>query len=481
MTTPTPLLLVDDDPIIRETLSFALGRDFAVQAAADRASAIEMVRKAPGTFGVALIDLGLPPLPQTPTEGLKLISDLLAHAPGMRIVVLSGQNHASHARRARALGAFGFVAKPSPPEAVKAALRAALAAPALPTADYALVGESPPLRKLKAQIDLAAASRFSVLVMGESGTGKEKVARALHALSPWADQPFLALNCAAIAPNLVEPTLFGHAKGAFTGAQQNRAGYFEDAGQGTLFLDEIAELPLEAQAKLLRVLEDGEFARVGETASRKSHARIVGATNRDLRAATESGGFRGDLFHRLSVFTLNVPPLRDLADDRLRLFRHFQATLEGQAGGAVTPFNLSPEAEHLLLAYPFPGNVRELRNVVVRLTAKYAGYAVSAAELADELDTQATPSLATNAQPSHAFALELARPGFTLDGALRELERGYIAAAIAQADGNMTHAAKLLGIGRTTLYARLEAARAAAEGGASTPLATPAQNPTPSP
>jgi two-component system nitrogen regulation response regulator GlnG len=375
----------------------------------------------------------------------------------LRIVVLSGQNQASHARRARALGAFGFVPKPSPPEAVSSALRAALAAPAVPVADYALVGESAPVRKLKAQIDLAAASRFSVLVTGESGTGKEKVARALHALSAAVDQPFLALNCAAIAPNLVEPTLFGHARGAFTGATQQRAGFFEDAGHGTLFLDEIGELPLEAQAKLLRVLEDGTFTRVGETHSRKSHARIIGATNRDLRAAAEAGSFRADLFHRLSVFTLHVPPLRDLGDDRLRLFQHFQALLASEA-----PFTLSADAVQLLQTYPFPGNVRELRNVVVRLTAKYAGYVVTAAELADELDTSPQSSARPGATeiPSQ-FALELARPGFSLESALRDVERGYINAAIAQAGGNMTHAAKLLGIGRTTLYARIEAARLA--------------------
>ncbi|HUI98951.1 MAG TPA: sigma 54-interacting transcriptional regulator, partial [Usitatibacter sp.] len=233
------LLLVDDDPLIGETLSFALARDYDVAHAGDRASAIALLR-AGLVPEVALIDLGLPPVPNLPNEGFKLIGDLLAHAPQVRIVVLTGQNEESNARRARALGAADFVPKPCEPEVLRKALERALGAPSIDRRDdpagspYALIGESPPLRRLRSQIDLYAASSFPALIEGESGSGKELVAYALHHLSPRSREPFLALNCAAISPTLVEPTLFGYARGAFTGAQQAKSGYFEDAGDGTL-------------------------------------------------------------------------------------------------------------------------------------------------------------------------------------------------------------------------------------------------------
>src|SRR5690606_6281254 len=192
----------------------------------------------------------------------------------------------------------------------RAARSAAIERPGAEAEDARLlVGDSPALRRLRSQIDLYAASVFPALIEGESGSGKERVAWLLHHLSPRANQPFLALNCAAISPTLVEPTLFGYARGAFTGAQQAKSGYFEDAGEGTLFLDEIGELPLDLQAKLLRVLENGEYQRVGETQTRVSRARIVAATNRDLRHEVRAGRFRSDLYHRLSVFELAVPPL----------------------------------------------------------------------------------------------------------------------------------------------------------------------------
>src|SRR6185369_8551356 len=243
----------------------------------------------------------------------------------------------------------------------------------------ALVGDSPALRRLRSQIDLYAASSFPALIEGESGSGKERVAFALHHLSARSSEPFLALNCAAISPTLVEPTLFGYAKGAFTGAIAAKSGYFEDAGEGTLFLDEIGELPLELQAKLLRVLENGEYQRVGETQTRVSHARVVAATNRDLREEVARGRFRSDLYHRLSVFELVVPALRELGDARLKLLDHYRALYAAKAG--AQPFRFDEAARARWLAYPFPGNVRELKNIVIRLTTKYAGYTVGEAEL----------------------------------------------------------------------------------------------------
>ena len=455
------LLLVDDDPLINESLAYALADDYDVTRAEDRASAVERLRAGLDP-DLALIDLGLPPVAHLPNEGFKLIGDLLAHSPGVRILVLTGQNEESNARRARALGAVDLVPKPCEPQVLRSMLARALRAPTLgrpenETEDArALIGDSPALRRLRSQIDLYAASAFPALIEGESGSGKERVAYSLHHLSSRAREPFLALNCAAISPTLVEPTLFGYAKGAFTGANQAKSGYFEDAGEGTLFLDEIGELPLELQAKLLRVLENGEYQRVGETQTRISRARIVAATNRDLREEAGRGRFRSDLYHRLSVFELVVPPLRELGDDRLKLLDYYRTLYATKAGSQ--PFTFDEGARGRWLAYDFPGNVRELKNIVIRLTAKYAGYPVNEADLEAEFAPVAIDT-ATRADPAAQARAELmsGRP-FSLDATLKGVEQAYLDAALEIAQGNMSQAAKLLGISRSTLYGRLESA-----------------------
>jgi DNA-binding NtrC family response regulator len=312
-----------------------------------------------------------------------------------------------------------------------------------------------PVQKLRSQIAQFAASPFPVLIEGESGSGKELVAQSLHRLSIRHTRPYFAVNCAALAPTLVEATLFGYAKGAFTGAAAPKPGYFEDAHDGTLFLDEIGELPLEMQSKLLRVLENGEFQRLGETQRRVSRARVVAATNRDLRQAMKQGSFRPDLYHRLSVLSLQVPPLRELEQDRLLLLEHFRMLYAREAG--VAPFSLDEAAQARWLRYAFPGNVRELRNIVIRLTTKYAGQRLSAAELEPELDLEAVPP-AAGADVTELARRELERAaGFSLDETLKAWERGYIAAALRLTHGNMSQAAKLLGINRTTLYSRMQA------------------------
>jgi transcriptional regulator with GAF, ATPase, and Fis domain len=308
-----------------------------------------------------------------------------------------------------------------------------------------------------------------VLIEGESGSGKELVAKSLHALSHRGPRPFLALNCAAISPTLVEPTLFGYAKGAFTGATNARAGYFEDASDSTLFLDEIGELPLELQAKLLRVLENGEFQRVGETQTRSSKARVLAATNRDMRSEIRSGRFRADLYHRLSVFTVTVPALRDLGEDRSLLLDHFRESYAQQA--RVPTFELEPEAMRQWMDYGFPGNVRELRNIVIRLTTKYASRKVNIEQLQAELDMEGMePGFAELPLAESGRALQEAakrhlqtRQAFDLDLTLQQWERGYIDAALALTHGNLTRAAKLLGIHRTTLYSRMQSRQAPAE------------------
>ena len=464
------LLLVDDDPLITDTLAYALGKDFEVLVADSRKSAVAMVRRQHAPPQLALVDLGLPPVPHRPDEGFALITELLAHSPEMKILVLSGQNDAANARHARTLGAADFVAKPCEADALKKLLLHALQFRSAEISGDAeakgeqLIGASPMLEKLKSQISQYADSPFPALIEGESGSGKEVVAASLHRLSWRRAQPWFALNCAAIAPTLVEPTLFGYSKGAFTGAVANKSGYFEDAQEGTLFLDEIGELPLELQAKLLRVLENGEFQRVGETQQRISHARVIAATNRDLRQEIKSGRFRADLYHRLSVFSISVPPLREMGEDKMLLLAHFTRFYAEQA--KLAPFTLDPGATALWRGYRFPGNVRELKNIVIRLSTKYPGQKLSVLELEPELEPaapQETPAAAEIGPPSDPQTLieqaqrHLQRErAFNLDSMLKAWEQGYIEAAMRLTHGNVSQAAKLLGINRTTLYSRMD-------------------------
>lgn len=460
------LLIVDDDSLITDTLSYALGKDFEVLVSDSRRHAVSLLRQLDNAPQLALVDLGLPPMPHRPDEGFALIGDLLAHSPTMKILVLSGQNDAANARHARTLGAAEFVAKPCDPENLKKILQHALQFRAAEISGEGvaesdpLIGRSPALQKLKSQISQYADSPFPALIEGESGTGKELAANLLHKLSWRRSKPWFALNCAAIAPTLVEPTLFGYVKGAFTGATQNKSGYFEDASDGTLFLDEIGELPLELQAKLLRVLENGEYQRVGETQVRFSKARVIAATNRDLRQEIRKGNFRADLYHRLSVFTISVPPLREMDEDKTLLLEHYSRFYADQA--KLSPFSLDESAEKLWYAYHFPGNVRELRNITIRLTTKYAGQRLSATELEPELDLESVPESPTiptgNSETiidQAARQLERER-GFNLDQVLRAWEQGYIEAAMKLTRGNVSQAAKLLGINRTTLYSRMD-------------------------
>jgi DNA-binding NtrC family response regulator len=463
------LLIVDDDPLITDTLHFVLSDDFEVFVAETRQQVKSLLTQLDSAPPLALVDLGLPPTQHKPDEGFALITDLLNHSKNIRILVLSGQNDEANARHARALGAIDFIAKPAEPEQIKRALLSALrfdrsdaavAAPAAGVPEVGIVGPSFAIDRLRNQIKLYADAPFPVLIEGESGSGKELVAKSLHQWSKRAGKPYLALNCAAISPTLVEPTLFGYAKGAFTGATQAHSGYFEDAREGTLFLDEIGELPLELQAKLLRVLENGEFQRVGETVSRFSNARIVAATNRDLRKEVREGRFRGDLYHRLSVFSVHVPPLRDQNEDKIALLEHFREHFSREVG--MPAFSFTADAQKLWEDYHFPGNVRELRNIVIRLTTKYAGRTVGAAELEDEFDldvvSPGTIPMPTDAQGLQEYAKFHLRGmhNFNLDQVMKQWEKSYVEAALAMTHGNLSQAAKILGVNRTTLYSRMQ-------------------------
>ncbi len=464
------LLIVDDDPLITDTLDFVLGKDYSVHVAASRSQARSLLTQLDSPPELALIDLGLPPAPHRPDEGFHLIGELLALSPSMKIIVLSGQTDESNARYARTLGAMEFVAKPCEPEELKSLLANARKITVAEQSDgeskSGLIGNGPAITMLHQQITQYASSVFPVLVEGASGSGKELVANSLHRQSARGEKAFLALNCAAISPTLVEPTLFGYSKGAFTGATSARSGYFEDARDGTLFLDEIGELPLELQAKLLRVLENGEFQRVGETASRLSNARVIAATNRNLRNEVKAGRFRTDLYHRLSVFTVQVPALQDMGEDKLLLLEHFCKLYARQNG--AKPFRLDADATKLWLDYSFPGNVRELRNIVIRLSTKYSQQFVTADQLVAELDWEDLSSITPAAQQDgtasigSTVSIDTAREHLQgqkrvqLDQLLKDLERSYVEAALEITHGNLSKAARLLGIHRTTLYSRMQ-------------------------
>jgi len=459
---PLPcLMIVDDDPLIREGLAVAFEKHYQVHLAESRAAAIEQLRRLPTPPQLALVDLGLPPLPHRPDEGFHLIAELIAHSPDIRIFVLTGQDDENNARHARALGAMDFIAKPCAPDNIRAYFAAALRVRAgegnqAPDSSLGIVGQSLPIQTLRNQITMYAPMPFPVLIEGESGCGKELVATALQHLAGRPDAPLRVLNCAAISPTLIESTLFGHSKGAYTGANSAQSGFFEDAADGTLFLDEIGELPLELQAKLLRILENGEYQRVGETATRKSNARIIAATNRNLRDAVKAGAFRDDLYHRLNVFRITVPPLRELGTDKLVLLNHFRAHYAQQLG--QPPFELHPEALQRWERYDFPGNTRELRNIVIRLSTKYPGQTLLATQLEAEFDTLTADAANLGGNDSAArqrCIAEIRNGDFNLDRHLHELEGGYIAAALELASGNISEAAKLLGINRTTLHSRM--------------------------
>lgn len=461
------LIIIDDDPLITDTLHYVLSKHFEVCVADSREQAKSLLRQLDAPPALALVDLGLPPMQHKPDEGFKVIGELLAYSPSIKIHVLSGQSDDVNVKHALALGALDFIPKPCDADRLKELLLNSLKVQSVELTEKpeeengGIIGESLPMKTLITQIRQFADSPFPVLVEGESGSGKERVAGNFHRFSKRSKHPYLSVNCAAISPMLAESILFGHAKGAFTGAGSANSGYFEDVGEGTLFLDEIGELPLEMQAKLLRVLENGDYTRVGETQLRKSKARIVAATNRDLRKEVREGNFRADLYHRLSVFAVNVPPLRDLGEDSLILLDHFNDFYSRETG--QKPFQLDDKAKKRWLAYHFPGNVRELRNIIIRLIAKYSGQTVNDMQLDSEFDLSrqsevdgSSPIVGTGDLSSYALQHLQNQANVNLDQVLKQWEKAYVEAAMRITHGNLSQAAKLLGINRTTLYSRIQ-------------------------
>ena len=459
------LILIDDDHLIVESLSFVLKEDYDLITAGSREEALRDLRLRDQMPSLALVDLGLPPVPHLPDEGFALIADLLGFNPDMKILMLSGQNKRQNIQHALTLGAVDFVPKPCDIKLLKTRLMhqcmlldaektAQKAQNRVSAVDVGLVGESAAMETLRSLITQFTSTPFPVLIEGESGVGKELVAEALHKQGDRGKSPFLSINCAAFPADLLEAQLFGHAKGAFTGADSAKPGFFEEADQGSLFLDEIGELPIELQAKLLRVLENGEYYRIGETQARRSNARIIAATNRDLPHAVSKGAFRKDLYHRLGVLSIPVPPLRERVEDIEPLFAYFQH-IYATTFQAVT---LDASASKRLKQYGFPGNVRELRNIVIRLGSKFPGQQITLKQLENELDDATYTSRQSEGSDFAQIAERqlLQADTFHLDETLEDWEKRYIMAALKHCGGNLSRAARLLGVNRTTLYSKLQ-------------------------
>ena len=452
-TTKPTLLLVDDDSIIADSLEYVLSDEYQVKRASDRLSTFQVLSQMEDSPTLALVDLGLPPNTHTPDEGLAVIRKISKMHPSTRVLVLSGQDNKKHIFQAKEDGAVDFISKPCDIAEIKVRLKKQLTAAGGDSGDSdieGLIGSSEASELLRMQIRQIANSPYPVLIEGESGSGKEVAAKNLHRCSSRKQQPFLTLNCAAFNGELLESQLFGHIKGSFTGAAETKKGFFEEVGSGTLLLDEIADLPMDLQAKLLRVLEDGEFYRIGETQPRHSSARVLAATNKDIFGAIQTGQFREDLYHRLGVLTLRVPTLNERNGDKLELLDYFKREVDEQ----IATFNLDAEALSLWNNYTFPGNVRELRNIIIRLSAKYPGQTIKSEALKLEMSGLRRSRQQDSSESWLKNALHTDK--FQLDQMLKSVEKEMINLALQEHDGNVSKAADMLGVNRTTLYGRMD-------------------------
>ncbi len=436
------VLLVDDDDTFREVMSAELvRRGYQVASAADGRSALE--QSSIGESDVILLDLRLPDM-----DGIEVLKKIRAREPAGRVVILTGHGTIDTAIKAIRLGAYDFLEKPCPVEQVEIAVQQAHENLRLverqkvledgfspPDVQLEFIGSSPVFEKLRQTIAKIAAADATTLILGETGSGKEMAATLLHAQGPRRDKPFIVLDCAALHENLLQSELFGHEKGAFTGAERQKHGLFEVASGGTLFLDEIGETSSEVQAKLLRVLETGRFRRLGGTREIAVDVRVISATNRDLAEAVSRGRFREDLFFRLSTLTVKIPPLRERREDIPLLVRHFTR-------GFNLRFSLSkafgPQALDALQRHHWPGNIRELIHAVEQAMVLAEGETIEVQDLPASVwpSTGAHPGLAAVTEPLP----------------LREIERLHVLGVLEKVGGNRAQAARILGISERNLY-----------------------------
>jgi two-component system, NtrC family, nitrogen regulation response regulator NtrX len=444
------ILIVDDEPGVRNALSGVLRDEgYVVDAVASGEACLERITRGP--VDLIVLDVWLPGM-----DGLATLARLRERQVDAQVVLISGHGNIESAVRAIKMGAFDFVEKPLSLDKTVLVIRNALTQRQLEAENRALrarvdrtqtmVGESLPMRQLREQVAMAAPTNGRVMIYGENGTGKELVARTIHALSRRRSSTFVEVNCAAIPEELIESELFGHVRGAFTGAVADRRGKFELADGGTIFLDEIGDMSIKTQAKVLRVLQEQTMEAVGGTTRIKVDARVLAATNKDLQAEIRAGRFREDLYFRLSVIPIFVPSLRDRQEDIPLLADHFMSEFAREYGRRIKRFE--PGARLVLQQYPWPGNVRELRNVIERLMIMVPGDAIAPTDL-----TFLDPSGLSRPGPVETAPSERR----TLHEARDQFERDLILRTLAEQQGNMSRTAEVLGVERSNLYRKMKA------------------------
>ena len=434
------LLVVEDDPGLQKQIRWSL-ENYDVQLAADRESALNQIRRFEPA--VVLLDLGLPPFPDSAEEGLATLQQIVVLAPSTKIIVVTGNQDRANAVKAINQGAYDFYQKPFDPQILGMIIARAFRVHALEQENRLLQQRQPDeamqgivtsaaeMLKVCRTVEKVAPSNATVLLLGESGTGKELLARAVHQLSTRANERFVAINCAAIPDALLESELFGYEKGAFTGASKQTVGKIEYASKGTLFLDEIGDLPLPLQAKLLRFLQERVIERLGGRGEIPVDVRVVGATHQNLEALIQAGSFRQDLYYRLSEISVMIPPLRTRQGDAALLAHAFLEKFSQQQNRALKGF--TPDAIDAIEAYPWPGNVREMENVIKRAVIMAEAGQISALDLGLKADV-------VESQP------------LNLRQVRDEAERRAVVRALGRTNGNIVQAAELLGVSRPTLY-----------------------------
>ena len=436
-----PLLIVEDDPALQKQIRWAFD-NYETLTAGDRESALALVRRHQPP--VVTMDLGLPPDPDSVSEGFKLLEQILAIAPQTKVIVLTGQNDRSNALRAVGLGAYDFFAKPFEVDMLGLTIERAYRLYDLqqennrlqlmhqPDVLAGLITRDPEVLRVCRTIEKVAASDATVLVLGESGTGKELIARGVHTASPRSKERFVAINCAAIPDNLLESELFGYEKGAFTGAAKTTPGKIETAHRGTLMLDEIGDLPHSLQAKLLRFLQERVIERIGGRQEIPVDVRIVCATHQDLKGLIKEGRFREDLYYRLAEIVVSIPPLRERKGDAALLAHAFVRRFSSEQNrGSMT---LREDALRAIETHAWPGNVRELENCIKRAVIMADGNQITLDDVG-----------LNEVQEDQEICLDLRL-------VREQAEKGVIIAALARSDGNVLKAAEILGVSRPTLY-----------------------------
>ncbi|HSB81672.1 MAG TPA: sigma-54 dependent transcriptional regulator [Candidatus Methylomirabilis sp.] len=446
------ILVVDDEKNIRGSLEGILRDEgYRVHGVATGEELLRQVVQTPPDL--VILDVWLPGM-----DGIAALEEVKRLHPELPVIMMSGHGTVETAVKATKLGAYDFIEKPLSLEKTILTVRNALDRQRLEQENlalrqtleerYEIVGECPAIQTLRVQIQSAAPSHGRVLIRGESGTGKELIARAIHRQSLRADKPFVEVNCAAIPDELIESELFGHEKGAFTGATNKRRGKFEVADGGTIFLDEVGDMSLKTQAKVLRVLQEQTFERVGGTETLTVDVRVIAASNKPLEEEIQKGNFREDLFYRLNVIPFEVPPLRDRKEDIPLLAAHFLRLFSREYGKQQR--SLCAEAMDLLVQYPWPGNVRELRNVMERLVIMVPQDTIQASDLALSLRIRMGAAAETPAEPALDW-----------DGTLREgrerFEREFILRRLGETHWNITRAAERLGLERSNLHRKIKA------------------------